>query len=119
VWVLTRSVNSSATPFDFMAGSQKLRLCIIRVLDMASALFDIAMPLIEQTVHGTDRTQVFPLIKQGGIDLARGTIHEPLIMEKIEHLLSLRLTQRQGRRRSVTASIGDAAVILMPVKRGA
>jgi hypothetical protein len=55
----------------------------------------------EDSIHGTDGTQIFFLIEQSGIDLLRGLVHEPLGVKGIEHYLPFPRIKSPGRGRPV------------------
>jgi hypothetical protein len=73
---------------------------------LVATLFDFLMRL-QETIHGTDRTAVLPLVQKGGVDLVRSPIHKPLLMEKIQNLLPLFGTQGADRRSPLGGFLAD------------
>ena len=60
-------------------------------------------PLFQNTVHGTDGTEVFLFIKKCCINLLRGFIDKAVLMEKVEDFTPFR--RRKGKRRFGTGRL--------------
>ena len=65
---------------------------------LLAAFADFAV-LIQQAIHGSDRTMIDAFVEQGGVDFRRRLIGKARGVQQIQHVLALHLGQRPGRAR--------------------
>ena len=73
--------------------------------ELVSALPDLGV-LVKDAVHRADGAVIQPFVKQGGIDLRRRLVHEPVGAQEFEHGLFILQTQRARRRGSAPGFAG-------------
>src|SRR5947209_3766536 len=95
---LERAAQLGDVPSPHLVGlrGQQFRLAINRMSELVTTLAHLAV-LLEQAVPGARRTNVAPLIQQGGMHLVRRLVEESLRMQNFECGLTLGVGERSRR----------------------
>ena len=99
-------------------GGQQLGFLVARMPQLIAPLANF-LGLMQDAVHRADRAEVRVFVEQGGVNLGRRAIDEPLAVQRVEHRLPLRGTQRARWRGPHLGRGRCGAGLLPPIVRSA
>jgi hypothetical protein len=93
----TAQLGDVPAPKLVWPGSQQLGFVVCGMNELIATLAGFPL-LLEDTVHGANRTQVLTFVQQGGLHGRRRAVLESLFMEYPQHSGALGLTEGASRR---------------------
>ena len=97
-------------------GSHQARRLPMRVPSLWAALGHF-VGVVQHPIHRADRTQIPPLLQQGGVHRRRGSVQEPIFVERVQHLRAF-LWRQRTRQRSARRTRFRHERFPVPINRG-
>jgi hypothetical protein len=99
------------------AGGEQLRLVVVRMTEEVAAFTNL-LGLVKDAIHGSRRAVINAVIKQSGLGLGWGLVHEAFRIEHIANTLPFGLGEGSRRGPAGRRCIADTRRLLPAVEAG-